>query len=72
MVEMLPAATGLPDADAAATFESWHFGPRLVVAGDRLLPPLLMTDPGHAAGPAGQGAEGERARAPPRDAGRGR
>ncbi|CAL4959365.1 unnamed protein product [Urochloa decumbens] len=42
-VEMLPA-TGLPDA---ATFESWHFGPRLVVAGDRLLLLLLMTDPAH-------------------------
>ncbi|CAO2196178.1 unnamed protein product [Urochloa humidicola] len=42
-VEMLPT-TGLPDA---ATFERWHFGPRLVVAGDRLLLLLLMTDPAH-------------------------
>ena len=39
-------ATGLPEA---STFESWHFGPRLVVAGERLLLLLLMTDPTHRA-----------------------
>ncbi|KAF8646790.1 hypothetical protein HU200_065588 [Digitaria exilis] len=54
-VRMLPA-TGLPDD--AATFESWHFGPRLVVAGDRLLLLLLMTD--HGAGAPGQPAKVQR------------
>ncbi|OEL16431.1 hypothetical protein BAE44_0022550 [Dichanthelium oligosanthes] len=41
-VQILPA-TGLPDA---ATFESWHYGPRLVAAGEQLLLVLLMTEPG--------------------------
>ncbi|KAL6649326.1 hypothetical protein ACP70R_013550 [Stipagrostis hirtigluma subsp. patula] len=40
-VQLLPAA-GLPDA---AAFESWHFGPRLVAAGERLLLLLLRTSP---------------------------
>ncbi|PVH66823.1 hypothetical protein PAHAL_1G358900 [Panicum hallii] len=40
-VQMLPAA-GLPDA---TTFERWHFGPRLVAAGDRLLLVLFMLEP---------------------------
>ncbi|RLN23485.1 uncharacterized protein C2845_PM07G35300 [Panicum miliaceum] len=51
-VKML-TATGLPEA---STFESWHFGPRLVVAGERLLLLLLMTDPAH------RGATGQRAK----------
>ncbi|PAN26479.2 hypothetical protein PAHAL_5G013500 [Panicum hallii] len=51
-VQML-TATGLPEA---STFESWHFGPRLVVAGERLLLLLLMTDPAH------RGATGRRAK----------
>ncbi|KAG2603409.1 hypothetical protein PVAP13_5KG769601 [Panicum virgatum] len=50
-VQML-TATGLPEA---STFESWHFGPRLVVAGERLLLLLLMTVP------AQRGAMGQRA-----------
>ncbi|KAG2653230.1 uncharacterized protein LOC120656902 [Panicum virgatum] len=40
-VQMLPAA-GLPDA---TTFDRWHFGPRLVAAGDRLLLVLFMLEP---------------------------
>ena len=44
-VQMLPAA-GLPDA---TTFERWHFGPRLVAAGDRLLLVLFMLEPKSAA-----------------------
>lgn len=46
----------LPDA---GTFESWHLGPRLVVAGDRLLLLLLMTDPSHR-GATGQPAKVQR------------
>jgi hypothetical protein len=38
---MLPAS-GLPDA---TTFDRWHFGPRLVGAGDRLLLVLFMLEP---------------------------
>ncbi|TKW41062.1 hypothetical protein SEVIR_1G289300v4 [Setaria viridis] len=40
-VQMLPAA-GLPDA---TTFDRWHFGPRLVAAGDRLLLVLFKLEP---------------------------
>ncbi|CAL5055345.1 unnamed protein product [Urochloa decumbens] len=41
IVRILPAA-GLPDA---TTFDRWHFGPRLVAAGDRLLLLLFMLEP---------------------------
>ncbi|CAN6246468.1 unnamed protein product [Urochloa humidicola] len=40
-VRILPAV-GLPDA---AAFDQWHFGPRLIAAGDRLLLVLFMLAP---------------------------
>ncbi|KAF7050560.1 LOW QUALITY PROTEIN: hypothetical protein CFC21_058913 [Triticum aestivum] len=43
-VQLLPT-TGLPDPDAAATFDRLRYGPRLVAAGERLLLLLIMTDP---------------------------
>ncbi|KAF7055465.1 hypothetical protein CFC21_062988 [Triticum aestivum] len=43
-VRLLPT-TGLPDPDAAATFDRLRYGPRLVAAGERLLLLLIMTDP---------------------------